>query len=611
MIRLYFAGAVRGADQISRHVGWGEGVAGLAHRIRALEKFGVVTTRHMAHAASVDLPAGDQAIYAHDQQLISQSDVFVGDFSSPSTGAGFMAARALQLGKPVLALFAEGQRASAMIAGNPDITTARFSDDASFVSAVRAFLLGLEFPLRAPRIVLAGPPGSGKGTLAKVLSREWSIPHLSTGDLLRELVATRPTDPLAVKVDGFMKAGQLVPAETMRDLVLDRLRQRDCARFGFLLDGYPPSRADLENLRGVVPDVVLLLECDDETAAKRQVSRAARSTDTPEKARTRLEIYRREQPTPEWFPRSVFVRLDASRTAAEVEKQALDTLEGLFGEPRRTRSYFPIPAFRPSDEKSTRVHFHIDAPSTEAVRRIARDVFVKVPRAQGQMKMYPIDSLFLGPQQKKLAIYEQLPNFRSITRADDEAFITGRLGDGDAELMRAVWEATRAQGGMTEIEEYTGEWTLLTDGTIRQDLPLPAQRGEGRGEGLEFLNELNEGRCREIPRLELHLGFDLPRTENGALPIPLETVMQKCTDAGLENGGWFVFKKDNIAAYRSNEFSNASVAEGEARVADQAKKLSDVLRALGHPTEVSFSLELVHGIWTFDQKVTRTPAPIP
>ncbi|MBL8915334.1 MAG: nucleoside monophosphate kinase [Archangium sp.] len=495
MIRLYFAGAVRGADQISRHVGWGEGVAGLAHRIRALEKFGVVTTRHMAHAASVDLPAGDQAIYAHDQQLISQSDVFVGDFSSPSTGAGFMAA----------------------------------------------------------------------------------------------------TDPLAVKVDGFMKAGQLVPAETMRDLVLDRLRQRDCARFGFLLDGYPPSRADLENLRGVVPDVVLLLECDDETAAKRQVSRAARSTDTPEKARTRLEIYRREQPTPEWFPRSVFVRLDASRTAAEVEKQALDTLEGLFGEPRRTRSYFPIPAFRPSDEKSTRVHFHIDAPSTEAVRRIARDVFVKVPRAQGQMKMYPIDSLFLGPQQKKLAIYEQLPNFRSITRADDEAFITGRLGDGDAELMRAVWEATRVQGGMTEIEEYTGEWTLLTDGTIRQDLPLPAQRGEG----LEFLNELNEGRCREIPRLELHLGFDLPRTENGALPIPLETVMQKCTDAGLENGGWFVFKKDNIAAYRSNEFSNASVAEGEARVADQARKVSALLSALGHPTEISFSLELVHGIWTF------------
>lgn len=547
----------------------------------------------MAHPGSVDLPEGDQAIYAHDQKLLSESDVFIGDFSSPSTGSGFMAARALQLGKPVLALFAEDQRASAMIAGNPEIVVGRFRDDASFVAAVRAFLLGVApgARLRAPRVVLAGPPGSGKGTLAKALAREWSIPHLSTGDLLRELVATRPTDQLAIKVDGFMKAGQLVPAETMRDLVLDRLRQPDCARFGFLLDGYPPSRADLENLRGVEPDVVLLLECDDETAAKRQVSRAARSTDTPEKARTRLEIYRREQPTPEWFPRSVFVRLDASRSAAEVEKQALDTLEGLLGEPRRTRSYFPVPSFHSSEERSTRVHFHIDAPSTEAVRRIAREVYVRVPRAQGQMKMYPIDSLFLGPQQKKMSIYSQLPNFRSITRADDEAFITGRLGDGDAELMRAVWEATRAHGGMTEIEEYTGEWMLLTDGSVRVDsrydvLGAPA---------FEFLRELSDGRCREIPRLELHLGFDLP-----GFPIPLETVMQRCTEAGLENGGWFVFKKDGMAAYRSNEFSNASVEEGEARVADQARKLAAVLRELGHATEVSFSLELVHGIWTFD-----------
>jgi adenylate kinase family enzyme len=407
-------------------------------------------------------------------------------------------------------------------------------------------------------------------------------------------VNEQPSHPLALKVDGFMKAGQLVPAETMRDLVLERLGRADCARFGWILDGYPPSRADLENLRagGIEPDVVMLLELDDETAAKRQVLRAARSTDTPEKARTRLEVYRREQPTPDWFPRSVFVRLDASRSPEEVEQQALDTLDGLLGEPRRARSYSPIPAFRERDVRSTRVHLHIDAPTTEAVRRIARDVYVKHRGANGQLKLYPIDSLLLGPQVKKLGIYAQLPNFRSITRADDEAFITGKLGDGDEALMRAVLEATRAHGGMTELEEYTGEWTVLADGKLRTESRYQVLQG-----AFDWLPR--EGMCRDIPKLELHLGFDLPWRSDGALPISLETVMAKCVERGFDHGGWFVFKKDTMAAYRSNEFSNASVADGEARVAEQAMKLWSVLRELGFATEVSYSLELVHGIWVF------------
>jgi len=95
----------------------------------------------MANLQTVDLGhSSDQDLFAADQRLLAESDVFIGDFSSPSTGGGFMAARALALGKPVLALFEEAQTPSAMIAGNPAVTTARFHDDESFFSAVRRFL---------------------------------------------------------------------------------------------------------------------------------------------------------------------------------------------------------------------------------------------------------------------------------------------------------------------------------------------------------------------------------------------------------------------------------------------------------------------------------------
>lgn len=585
LLRVYFSAAVRGAS------------APPAKRIAQLERLAEVTTRHMASAHTIDLGhATDHDVFAADQRLLAESDVFIGDFSSPSTGGGFMAARAVALGKPVLALFEAAQKPSAMIAGNPGITTARFYDDGSFFAAVKQFLSGHARDggrrLRRPRVVLAGPPGSGKGTLGATLARTWGFPHLSTGDLLRDFVKREPTHPLSVEVSRFMSAGQLVPAETMRSLVLTRLRERDCEDFGYLLDGYPPSRADLENLRsgGVEPDVVFQLELDDETAIARQVQRAARSTDTPERARTRLDVFKKEPLAPDWFPRATFVRLDASRSAAEVAATANAALEGLVGEPRRTRSYFPSPPLRATDVRSTRVHFHIDAKDTFEVRAMARDVLTRHPAAQGQLKVYPIDCLHLGPQHGALAIYPQLPNFHPIAHADAEAFITGRLGDGDDALMQVVLDVTRAHGGMAELEEYVGEWTLLPDGSVRTDArytPLPSHF------------DAPQGRCRDVPKLELHLGFDVARLANGALPLSLAELTQRCSDAGLSNGGWFVFKKDGLAAYRSNEFSNLDLATAEAKVTEQAHALAKILRDARLNTEVSFSLELVHAIWTF------------
>ena len=575
MLRIYFAASLRG----------GVDFVVVQPRVRFLESFGTVLTRHLASPRTADFGT-DAEIFAADQRMIAEADVFIGDFSAPSTGSGFMAARAVASNKPVLALFREGQKPSAMISGCPDIDSRFFADEAAFRAAVRSYFLSRswgEVKFKAPRVVLAGPPGSGKGTLGAALSRELGAPHISTGELLRSLT-NRPD------LEAFMKAGQLVPAPLMRDLVLERLSQPDCRLFGFILDGYPPSREDLENLRGLVPDLVCSLECPDDVAVKRQVTRAARSTDTPEKAQERLAVFHRAGLSVEsWYPESVVMRVDADQPAAAVEAAVLETVDHLFGDPRREHSFFTVSPFKGS--RSSRVHFHVDAPGTRRVHALAQRIHVRHAAAQGQVKLYPLDSLHLGAQVAKLPIYRQLPNFHPFSNAEDEAFLTGRLGDGDDALMKVVLEETRAVGGMAELEEYLGEWTLQPGGEVTVD---------ARYEALPFseaaFGEFAAHRCSAVPTLELHLGFDLPKRDGEPMPWALPELMEACQRAGLENGGCFVFKKQDQWAYRLNEFSSEPEDLAEAKLFAQARALAGILRGV---VPVSFSLERVHGIWVF------------
>ena len=396
-----------------------------------------------------------------------------------------------------------------------------------------------------------------------------------------------------------MRAGQLVPAELMRDLVLERLRQPDCRLFGFILDGYPPSREDLGNLQsgGVSPELVLYLDCGDGTAVQRQVKRAARSTDNADKAKERLSVFHRAEVSFEalatsWYPDSVVMRIDAEQSAAAVEATVLKTVEHLFGDPRRTSSFFLVEPHKADKVRSTRVHFHVDSKDAATVHEIAKRIHARHKGAQGQVKQYPIQSLHLGPQLQKLPVYAQMPNFHVITDSDDEAFLTGRLGDGDDALMKVVLEETRVAGGMAELEQYLGEWTLNPDGTVVEDSrysPLPFSDAA--------FSEFASARCKNIPTLELHLGFDVPK--NGKMPIELRDLTNACARNGLENGGWFLFKKEGHWAYRSNEFSSADPVREEARLFEQARALKKMIGEVGLTCPVSLSLELVHGIWTF------------
>lgn len=118
---------------------------------------------------------------------------------------------------------------------------------------------------RAPKaIILFGPPGSGKGTQAKLLTETLQVPHISTGDMLRERIASG--DPLGTKVRDMMQAGRLVPDQVVNQLVKDRTLQPDCGT-GFILDGYPrtiPQAEEMETWLGErgVDQVVIHLKVD-------------------------------------------------------------------------------------------------------------------------------------------------------------------------------------------------------------------------------------------------------------------------------------------------------------------------------------------------------------
>src|SRR5687768_3419189 len=125
-------------------------------------------------------------------------------------------------------------------------------------------------------VMLLGVQGAGKGEQAKFIERQYGIPQVSTGDLMRAM-RTR-TDPLAVRVQETMKAGNLVDDDTTNEILVERLSKPD-AQNGVILDGYPRNTAQADFLekhlaeKGEKLSAVLLLEIELYTAFKRAFGR--------------------------------------------------------------------------------------------------------------------------------------------------------------------------------------------------------------------------------------------------------------------------------------------------------------------------------------------------
>jgi adenylate kinase len=187
------------------------------------------------------------------------------------------------------------------------------------------------------RLLLMGPPGAGKGTQAKVIAEHFGIPAVSTGDIFRANVAGRTE--LGIKAQEYMDKGEYVPDEITNAMVRDRVGQPDAAS-GFLLDGYPRTLAQVDELDDILAgygyklDSVVSLAAGQDELVARLLQRAqieGRADDTEEVIRRRQEVYD-EQTAPllaVYSDRGLLVEVDGIGDVDDVTQRIFAELEQL------------------------------------------------------------------------------------------------------------------------------------------------------------------------------------------------------------------------------------------------------------------------------------------
>jgi len=203
------------------------------------------------------------------------------------------------------------------------------------------------------KIIMLGAPGAGKGTQAKKIAEKYQIPHISTGDIFRANI--KNGTELGNKAKTYMEQGLLVPDELVCDLVVDRVKQDDCAN-GYVLDGFPRTIPQAESLDGALKamgqkvDYAVNVEVPDENIIRRMGGRRAclacgatyhveiippkkegicdvcgaelvlRDDDKPETVKKRLDVYHEQtQPLIDYYTNAgVLVEVDGTLAMDDV-----------------------------------------------------------------------------------------------------------------------------------------------------------------------------------------------------------------------------------------------------------------------------------------------------
>ena len=180
-----------------------------------------------------------------------------------------------------------------------------------------------------------GPPGAGKGTQAKFIAEHFGIPAISTGDIFRANVSAGTE--LGVEAKRYMDAGEYVPDEVTNLMVRNRIDEPDAQR-GFLLDGYPRTLAQVEELDGMIKytghqlDAVVCLTVDQDEIVARLLQRAqveGRADDTEDVIRRRQEVYLEQtEPLIEVYKsRGIVYEIDGLGEVDEVTERIFTALD--------------------------------------------------------------------------------------------------------------------------------------------------------------------------------------------------------------------------------------------------------------------------------------------
>jgi adenylate kinase len=187
------------------------------------------------------------------------------------------------------------------------------------------------------RALLLAPPGAGKGTQGERLAKIYDVPHLATGEMLREHVA-RGT-PVGRQVQDHLEGGDLVPDAVVSQLVIDRISDPPVLD-GFVLDGFPRTRAQAEaafewgSARDRTFDAVVFLKVPDDEIVRRLLLRG-RPDDTEETIRHRLAVYETNtKPLLDFYrSRRILLDVDGTGDVDEVTERILGALRPIVGPP--------------------------------------------------------------------------------------------------------------------------------------------------------------------------------------------------------------------------------------------------------------------------------------
>jgi adenylate kinase len=219
------------------------------------------------------------------------------------------------------------------------------------------------------RILMIAPPGAGKGTQGVLIAAHFNIPHIATGELLRDHVARRTA--LGQAVQAYLDRGELVPDQIVLDMTREAIIAAKAAGGGYILDGIPRNMAqaraayDIARELGMTADVALHLQADDAELTRRLLARAAlehRADDTAEVIAQRLALYHDvTAPILAWYrDRGILVSVDAMRPAGEVGREILAALEAI----RPSREDAPAPEPLPLDLTGMGEAFGTTGPAT-------------------------------------------------------------------------------------------------------------------------------------------------------------------------------------------------------------------------------------------------------